>query len=261
MSRHGAGVVEGFPRWWGIYGPGGVWDVGHRHPWGRGWHRGFVPPKHPRNGHGKGTSQCPLFLGQGVLGAAGCWTSSFVLFPPAALGAGGDPSLPGGVGTRDLCGGAGGQPLRAIVTRGGSLKGGLFCLSLGCWGCWYFGSLNSSDLGGSRPWQALNSYCPFSSPAEWEAGWPRWAGGMHSVPTLPPGDRQMPHAATAALPASCRIRINHHPAPLQPRFVPPMPAAFLPRVSLRRMGTGGLACLGCSCTPFSIAGCLMCACH
>lgn len=90
---------------------------------------------------------------------------------------------------------AGGQLLRAIVAQGGGLKGRLFCLSLGCWGCWYFGSLNSSDLGGSRPWQALNSYCSLSSPVEWEAGWRLGAGGTHSIPTLLPGDRQMPHAA------------------------------------------------------------------
>lgn len=69
--------------------------------------------------------------------------------PQQPWGLAGDPPLPGGVGTRDLCSRAGGQPLRPIVGWGGDLKGGLFCLSLGCWGCWYFGSLNSSDLGGS----------------------------------------------------------------------------------------------------------------
>lgn len=31
---------------------------------------------------------------------------------------------------------------------GGGLKGGLFCFPPGCRECWYFGSLNSSDLGG-----------------------------------------------------------------------------------------------------------------
>lgn len=84
-------------------------------------------------------------------------------------------------------------------------------------------------------------------------------GGTHGVPTPPPGDRQMLHAAAAALPALRRIRINHRPAPLRPHFVLPTLVAFLPWVPLHR--TGGLACLGCSCTSFSVVGCLVGACH
>lgn len=115
------------------------------------------------------------------------------------------------------------------MPRGGGLKGELFCLSLGCRGCRYFGSLNSSDLGGSRPWQALNSYCPLSSLAEWEASRPPGRGGHATFPQRQ--SCQMPHAVAAALLASRRIRINHcvqrGPAPLWPRrcFVP---AAFPP---------------------------------
>lgn len=58
-----------------------------------------------------------MFLGQGMMGAAGCQTPSLVLLP-AALGAGKDSPLLGGKGTRNLCSSAVGQPLRVIVTRG-----------------------------------------------------------------------------------------------------------------------------------------------
>lgn len=142
--------------------------------------QGICAPQHPSGGHGKGTSQCLLSLGQGLLWAVECPTPCPVLPPPTAPGAGSDPPLPGLWGRKTSVGW--GHPLRAVVAWGGGLKGGLFCLLLGCWGCWYFGSLNSSDLGGSRPWQAMNSYCPFSSPAEWEAGWLRRAGGTAAFP-------------------------------------------------------------------------------
>lgn len=61
--------------------------------WGTGTHsRALVTPQHPV----MASALCPW-------GAAQCQTPSFVPLSPAAPGAGGDPPLPVGVGTRDLC--------------------------------------------------------------------------------------------------------------------------------------------------------------
>lgn len=72
--------------------PGAAWDVGHKHPWQGISTEGLGHPSTPVMTR----VLCPW-------GAAQCQTPSFVPPSPAALGASGDPPLPVGVGTRDLC--------------------------------------------------------------------------------------------------------------------------------------------------------------
>lgn len=174
--------MKGLPKWWGMYGFG----CGSQASMGERLAQGICVPQHMM-----ATGREPAnFLIPGARGVECCGVLDTLLCPPSPNSPGGwwGPSPARGCGDEGPLWQGWGPASEGYCCQEGGLNGGLFCVSLGCWGCWYFGSLNSSDLGGSRPWQGLNSYCPFSSPAEWEAGWPRWAGGTPGIPTPPPGD-------------------------------------------------------------------------
>lgn len=121
-----------------------------------------------------------------VFGAVRRRTLLFVL-PLAALAAGSDPLLHRGVGAKGPLRRGWGPASEGYCPQERRPEWGIVLSVPGLLGMLVFWVIKSSDLGGSRPWQALNSYCPFSSPAEWEAGWLCRAGGMHGIPTPLPG--------------------------------------------------------------------------